>query len=239
MSTSPTAERIRELDWNEIAKSLDEVGYALTPPLLTAQECRELTGLFQQENLFRKTVNMQRVGFGAGLYKYFDRPLPGMVGALREHFYPPLASIANTWAERLRGEAGYPGELDSFLESCRTQGQVKPTPLLFRYEPGDHNALHQDLYGEVAFPFQAVVVLSPGDAYTGGELVFTSQRPRAQSLVEVVDPGQGRMLIFPNRYKPTFGKRSGRYHRRNIRHGVSRLHTGERYSLGIIFHDAK
>lgn len=239
MSSIPIADRLRKLDWAVLAADLDTDGYAVTPPLLRAGECRQLIGLFDQDDCFRSTVDMRRVRFGSGVYRYFDRPLPELVEALREHCYPPLAEVANTWAERLGQEHRYPRRLDEFLALCHDYGQSRPTPILFRYQTGDHNALHQDLYGEIAFPFQIVIVVSPPDAYTGGEFVLTTQRPRAQSLVEVVNPKRGQMLIFPNRHKPALGKGSGRYHRTNIRHGVSRLRSGERYSLGIIFHDAR
>lgn len=236
---SPVSGRIRELDWKRLAASLDERGYALTPPVLRARECRELMDLFRQNHLFRSTVDMRQVRFGSGVYRYFDRPLPDVVQTLREEFYPPLAEIANEWAARLRQKRRYPENLEQFLVSCRRRGQTKPTAILFRYETDDHNALHQDLYGEVAFPFQVVTVLSRDDAYTGGELVLCTQRPRAQSLVEVIQPLRGQMLIFPNDVRPALSRGSGRYCRMNVRHGVSRLRSGERYSLGIIFHDAR
>lgn len=239
MSGTAIAERIRGLDWDTIAADIDTNGHALTRPLLDPAECRELIGLFADDERFRSTVNMRQVCFGSGVYRYFDRPLPAPVAVLREHFYPPLAEIANDWAARLRQPSGYPDRLDEFLEICHDHGQTSPTPILFHYETGDHNALHQDLYGDLACPFQIVTVLSPPDTYTGGEFVLCTQRPRAQTLVEVVTPGQGQILIFPNRYKPVLGKQKGRYYRTTIRHGVSRLHRGERYSLGIIFHDAR
>lgn len=239
MSGTAIGDRVRGLDWHRIAASLDTDGYALTPPFLGPDECAGLIGLFPHEERFRSTVDMRRVRFGSGVYRYFDRPLPAPVAALREHFYPPLARVANDWGARLRQAAGYPDQLDQFLETCHDHGQTRPTAILFRYETGDHNALHQDLYGDVSFPFQIVTVLSPPDAYTGGEFVLCTQRPRAQTLVEVVTPERGQMLIFPNRHKPVLGKQKGRYYRTTIRHGVSRLHSGERYSLGIIFHDAR
>lgn len=239
MNTSSIVARIHGLDWDSIAASLDQYGYALTRPLLRTPECREVIDLFDDDQRFRSTVNMRQVRFGSGIYRYFDHPLPDVVAALREHFYPPLAGIANDWAARLRQDSGYPTQLEAFLKTCRDHGQTKPTPILFRYETGDHNALHQDLYGDIAFPFQVVTVLSQPEAYSGGELVLVTQRPRAQSLVEVVTPTRGQMLIFPNRYRPVLGKQRGRHYRATIRHGVSRLRSGERYSLGIIFHDAR
>lgn len=239
MSRVAISERIRGLDWDAIANDLDTAGYALTPSLLYADECRDLINLFANDTHFRSTVDMRQVRFGSGVYRYFDRPLPDLVAALREHFYPALAAIANDWAGRLRQVSAYPEHLDQFLTTCHDHGQTKPTAILFRYGKGDHNALHQDLYGDIAFPLQVVTVLSAPDAYTGGEFVLCTQRPRAQTLVEVVAPEQGQMLIFPNRYKPVLGTQRGRYYRTTIRHGVSRLHSGERYSLGIIFHDAR
>lgn len=239
MSDKSLADRIRALDWSHITAALDTDGYAVTPSLLCAGECRQLIGLFEQNECFRSTVDMRRVRFGSGVYRYFDRPLPEFVGTLRACFYPPLAELANEWAARLNQDDRYPEHLDAFLASCHDHGQIRPTPILFRYETGDHNALHQDLYGEIAFPFQIVTVLSSASAYTGGEFVLTTQRPRAQSLVQVINPERGQMLVFPNQHKPVLSKRTGRYYRTNIRHGVSRLHSGERYSLGIIFHDAQ
>lgn len=239
MNEMSLAGRIRQLSWDELAVCLDTHGYALTEPVLQPAECRQLVALFDQDETFRSTVDMRRVRFGSGVYRYFAYPLPALVATLRETCYPPLAAVANAWAERLGKADNYPDELSDFLAACHTQEQTRPTPILFRYECGDHNALHQDLYGEVAFPFQIVIVLSEPGAYTGGEFVLTTQRPRAQSLVEVIRPSQGQLLIFPNRYKPVLGKTSGRHHRTNIRHGVSRLHSGARYSLGIIFHDAR
>ncbi len=239
MSASILAERIAALDWDALGDQLDRDGYALTRSLLSGAECEALTGLFDRDECFRGTVDMARLRFGAGRYRYFDRPPPAPVAALREHLYPPLAGLANAWAERLRLPERYPERLDDFLARCHAAGQRRPTPILFRYRQGDHNALHQDLYGEVAFPFQAVTVLSPPDRYRGGEFVLCTQRPRAQSLVEVIQPGQGEMLIFPNRHRPAWNRASGRYYRTTVRHGVSRLHSGERYSLGIIFHDAR
>lgn len=231
-------ERLRRLDWSALVANLDADGYALTPLVLEADECDELIGLFSQDDCFRSTIDMRRLRFGSGVYRYFARPMPALVETLRRDCYPPLAGVANAWAERLGQAARYPETLDDFLGLCHGHGQTRPTPILFRYASGDHNALHQDLYGEVAFPLQIVIVLSPPDAYTGGEFVLTTQRPRAQSLVEVVNPARGQLLVFPNQHKPALG-RSGRYHRTNIRHGVSRLRSGERYSLGIIFHDAR
>lgn len=239
MSSVPIAERLRKLDWDALAGRLDSDGYALTKPLLSAAECRQLIALFDQDDCFHKTVDMRRVRFGSGVYRYFDYPLPEWVDALRNQCYAPLAQVANTWARQLRQPPDYPDNLVDFLTLCHDHGQTRPTPILFRYGQEDHNALHQDLYGEIAFPFQVVIVLSPPGAYTGGEFVLTTQRPRAQSLVDVINPERGQLLIFPNRYRPVFGKGKGRYYKTSIRHGVSRLHSGERYSLGLIFHDAQ
>jgi len=181
---------------------------------------------------------MARYRFGEGEYKYFSDPLPALVGALRREAYPRLACVANTWAELLRSDESYPGDLDGFLETCRKHGQLKPTPLVLYYKAGGYNCMHQDLYGEIAFPLQMTVVLSrEGRDFTGGELVLMEQRPRAQSRGSAITLQQGESVIFPNRYRPIPSARG--YYRANIRHGVSTITSGERYSLGIIFHDAK
>jgi hypothetical protein len=178
---------------------------------------------------------MRRHGFGSGQYKYFARPLPPVVDALRAALYPPLARIANRWAERL-GTSPFPDALDAFLARCHAAGQTKPTPLLLRYRAGDYNALHQDVYGELGFPLQVLSVLTPADAYEGGEVLLVMQRPRAQSVGEVISPAPGALVVFPNQVRPVRGTRGD--YRVNVRHGVSRLRAGERYTLGIIFHDA-
>jgi uncharacterized protein len=238
LSTTTIVKRVEDLDWSRISRDLDERGYAVTPRILSEDECEGLAGLFDEEDRFRNTVDMRRVRFGSGVYRYFDYPLPGTVEELREGFYPPLSKVANEWARRLRVEEEFPGTLQEFLERCREKGQTRPTPLILRYEEGDHNALHQDVYGEVGFPFQVLTVLSRREEdYTGGEFLLVTQRPRAQSIGEAINLDQGEMLIFPNKHRPVEGKRG--HYRVNVRHGVSPLRSGERYALGVIFHDSE
>jgi len=225
------------IDWQLTAASLDERGYATTPPLLTAAECRALAALYAREDAFRSRVIMQRHSFGRGEYKYFRYPLPSTVEALRQAIYPHLAPIADRWRERLREEGRFPPSLAGYLEQCHKAGQQRPTPLLLKYEAGDYNCLHQDLYGDLVFPLQLTVLLStPEDDFSGGEFLLVEQRPRAQSRGEVVPLRQGEAVIFPVHHRPVEGTR-GPY-RVTMRHGVSRLRSGERYTLGIIFHDA-
>ncbi len=236
--TRSITERVEALDWVRIEQDLDELGYVATPRLLQADECDELAGLFGEDERFRSTIDMRRYRFGSGVYRYFGYPLPEAVQELREGFYPPLARVANRWASMLRTGVSFPATLDEFLGLCHEKGQTRPTPLILHYETGDHNALHQDVYGEVGFPFQVLTVLSQREKdYTGGEFLLLTQRPRAQSIGEAIPLDQGQMLIFPNQQRPMEGKRG--YYRVNVRHGVSRLRSGERYSLGIIFHDAE
>jgi uncharacterized protein len=238
LSTTNIAQRVHELDWSRIYRDLDERGYALTPRILSEAECEELRSLFSEEDRFRNVIDMRQVRFGSGVYKYFDNPLPEAVEDLREAFYPPLSAVANDWAEKLGQREAYPGTLQEFLEICHEAGQVRPTPLILRYEEGDYNALHQDVYGEVGFPFQVLTVLSRrGEDYTGGESLLVTQRPRAQSVGEAITLEQGEVLVFPNKHRPVEGKRG--HYRVNVRHGVSPLRSGERYALGVIFHDAE
>ena len=230
-------ERVDELDWDGLGAQLDEQGHAVTTPLLTAEECEELAGLFDGGR-FRSTIDMARHRFGDGRYRYFDHPLPELIAALRTSFYPHLATVANRWSERLRGDTPtFPARHQELLERCRAAGQTRPTPLILRYGPGDWNALHQDLYGDVFFPFQVLTVLSHRDDYEGGEFVLLEQRPRAQSRAHVLTPAQGEFVIFPTRERPARG-RSG-YQRVGMRHGVSTVTAGERTALGVIFHDAR
>jgi len=231
------AERIESCDWSTLTAQLDERGYALTQPLLTAAECNELIRLYSERKAFRSRVVMQRHNFGRGEYQYFAEPLPSLVLELREHFYSPLAEIANRWTERLKSQR-FPATLKEFLESCRQKSQTLPTPLMLRYEAGDFNCMHQDLYGEIAFPLQVTCVLSRhGRDYTGGEFLLTEQRPRMQTRGEAVTIERGQFIVFANRWRPVAGTRGD--YRVNMRHGVSRLNSGERYSLGLIFHNAK
>jgi len=234
---SPLAARAAALPWNAIEHDLDEHGCAVVTALLTPSECRELASLYDEEAGFRSRVVMARHGFGSGEYRYFAYPLPAAVAALRASLYTPLARIANRWNERLGAAPRFPERHEQFLARCRAAGQARPTPLLLDYGPGDYNCLHQDLYGEQAFPLQATVLLSaPGEDFTGGELVLTEQRPRRQSRAEVVPLAQGDAVIFATARRPVAGAR-GTY-RVNMRHGVSRVRAGSRRTLGIIFHDA-
>jgi uncharacterized protein len=238
LSTTNIAQRVHELDWSRIYRDLDERGYALTPRILSEAECEELRSLFSEEDRFRNVIDMRQVRFGSGVYKYFDNPLPEAVEDLREAFYPPLSAVANDWAEKLGQREAYPGTLQEFLEICHEAGQVRPTPLILRYEDGDYNALHQDVYGEVGFPFQVLTVLSRRrEDYTGGQFLLVTQRPRAQSVGEAITLEEGEVLIFPNKHRPVEGKRG--HYQVNVRHGVSPLRSGERYALGVIFHDAE
>ena len=230
------ADRIDALDWDALEARLDTVGHAVTDPVLDAGECADLAALFDDGDRFRSTIDMARHRFGDGRYRYFDHPLPDPVQQLRTGFYPHLAPIANAWGERLRnGDATFPLSHDELLQRCAAAGQTRPTPLILRYGEGDWNALHQDLYGDVYFPFQVVTVLA--DDYDGGELILLEQRPRAQSRAHVVRPPRGAFLIFPTRERPNRGANG--YHRIGMRHGVSTITRGSRTALGVIFHDAR
>ena len=230
-------ERVAALPWPDLQATLHAQGFAQSPTVLFPDECLELAELYETGR-FRSTIDMARHRFGAGTYKYFDHPLPDAIRQLRTAFYPPLARVANEWAELLAEDARYPDEHDQFLEQCHRAGQTRPTPLIFRYGPGDWNALHQDLYGDIAFPFQIVTVLNrPGHDFEGGEVVLVEQRPRAQSRAHVAQLRQGAFLIFTTRHRPARGTR-GPY-RAPMRHGVSTLTAGTRTTLGIIFHDAR
>jgi hypothetical protein len=230
--------RIEAIDWARIAADLDAQGCATTGPLLTAEQCAELARIYASDAPFRSRVVMARHGFGRGEYKYFSYPLPEPVAVLRAALYPPLAEIANRWNEAMAIDLRYPREHASYLARCREAGQTKPTPLLLQYGAGDYNCLHQDIYGEHVFPLQVTLLLSrPGKDFTGGEFVLTEQRPRMQSRAEVVPLAQGEAVIFPVHHRPMQGTRG--IYRVNMRHGVSRLHSGHRHTLGVIFHDAK
>jgi hypothetical protein len=230
--------RVDDLPWEAMHEQLDGRGFAVTPPLLDATECEELAGLFDGGR-FRSTVDMARHRFGDGRYRYFAHPLPDAIAELRGALYPRLAPIANAWSALLGGPGdAFPLEHEDLLARCREAGQERPTPLILRYGPGDWNALHQDLYGDVFFPLQAVTVLSEaGVDHDGGEFVLLEQRPRAQSRAHVVTPPRGAFVIFPTRERPNRGSRG--YHRIGLRHGVSTVTSGQRTALGIIFHDAR
>ena len=231
-------DRLAQLDWKAIEASLWQRGYVKTHPLLTADECDALVDLYGKDQLFRSRIDMKRFRFGEGEYQYFTYPLPPLVQSLRETIYPRLAVIANAWTKALGQPDMFPLSHDTLLAFCRRKGQTKPTPLLLRYGAGDYNCLHQDLYGTVAFPLQLTVFLSqPGRDFSGGEFLLVEQRPRAQSRGESLAPQQGEMVIFATRHRPVQGSRG--YYRVNMRHGVSTVRSGSRFTLGVIFHDAK
>jgi uncharacterized protein len=231
------AERVGRIDWERAGEELGAYGAAVLPKLLTPEECRGVADLYPQDERFRKHIVMARHGFGEGEYKYFAYPLPEPVGALRAALYPRLAPVANAWNERMGIAARYPEAHDAFLALCHAAGQRRPTPLLLQYGPGDYNCLHQDLYGELAFPLQVAVLLSePGEDFSGGEFVLTEQRPRMQSRAEVVPLTRGDAVAFAVHHRPVEGTRGA--YRVNLRHGVSRVRSGRRHTLGIIFHDA-
>ena len=231
-------DRLDQLDWKGIEASLWQRGYAQTEPILTAKDCDALVALYGKEQLFRSRIDMKRFRFGEGEYKYFTYPLPPVVQALRETIYPRLAAVANEWAKALGQAGSFPASHEQLLALCRRKGQSQPTPLLLRYGAGDYNCLHQDLYGTVAFPLQLTAFLSrPGRDFTGGEFLLVEQRPRAQSRGEVLAPAQGEIVIFATRHRPVAGSRG--HYRVNMRHGVSTVRSGSRFTLGVIFHDAK
>jgi hypothetical protein len=232
------ARRIADLDWGRIAAALDADGYARIPGLLEPAECGALAALYPRDELFRKLVSLEQHRFGRGEYKYFRRPLPPLVAHLRRQLYPPLARLANRWQQALSLEERFPATHAAFLRRCRAQGQSRPTPLLLHYEQDDYNCLHQDLYGAVAFPLQLTCLLSRRDAdFRGGEFLLLEQRPRMQSRGEAVALEQGEAILFPTRERPVRGARG--CYRAQLRHGVSRVLSGRRTTLGIIFHDAK
>jgi uncharacterized protein len=230
-------ECVTAVDWTAVAQRLDEQGWATVPALLTGAECRELAALYDEEGAFRRRVVMQRHAYGSGEYQYFRYPLPQRVEALRRAVYPHLAPVANRWRERLRQEERFPPTLEAYLALCHAAGQTRPTPLVLKYRAGDYNRLHQDLYGPLVFPLQLTVLLSdPQRDFAGGEFLLVEQRPRMQSKGEVVPLAQGEAVIFPVHHRPVAGARG--FHRATMRHGVSRVRAGRRFTLGIIFHDA-
>ena len=225
-----------KIDWDRAATELAERGFT-TLPVLDPPSCQRLASLYDEDKRFRSRVVMQRHNFGRGEYKYFAHPLPEPVARLRAELYPGLAAIANGWRETLGEADRFPPSLDAFLDQCHAAGQTRPTPLLLRYGPDDYNCLHQDLYGSLVFPLQLTVLLSaPGEDFTGGEFVLVEQRPRAQSRPSVVPLRQGEAVIFPVHHRPVQGTRGS--YRVTMRHGVSRVVSGARHTLGIIFHDA-
>jgi len=232
------AERVARLDWQKIAAHLDAHGYAVMESMLSADECQSLAAAYQEDEPFRSRVVMERHNFGRGEYKYFKYPLPEIVGNLRESLYSQLFEIANRWNAAMGIETRYPSEHAAFLDRCHRTGQNRPTALLLQYGEDDYNCLHQDLYGEHVFPMQTAFLLStPGEDFTGGEFLLVEQRPRMQSRPEVVPISRGDGVIFAVHHRPVRGVRG--YYRVNMRHGVSRLRSGHRYMLGVIFHDAK
>jgi hypothetical protein len=238
MST-PATIREQTIDWEGVCAGLDERGFALLPRVLVGKTCQDIVRYYNDDHRFRSRIEMSRYSFGRGEYKYFGYPLPAIVQQLRSSIYPHLAPLANRWADRLGSKLPrYPETLADFLEQCHRIGQNRSTPLLLKYGPGDFNCLHQDLYGDRVFPFQLTFFLSQrGSDFAGGEFVLAEQQPRRQSRVEVLTPDLGDAVIFSVHHRPVRGARG--YYRANLRHGVSTIHSGERYTLGIIFHDAK
>ncbi|TMJ82337.1 MAG: proline hydroxylase [Alphaproteobacteria bacterium] len=235
---SDIAGRIDAIDWTEASRDLDAHGCAVLKGLLSTEQCRALAALYPDDNQFRSRIVMGRHGFGRGEYKYFSYPLPELIAKLRPVLYGRLRDTANRWNEAMAIDIRYPETHEAFLKRCHAAGQTRPTPLLLQYEAGDYNCLHQDLYGEHVFPLQVAILLSePGRDFTGGEFVLTEQRPRMQSRPEVVPLGQGDAVAFAVHFRPVQGTR-GTY-RVNLRHGVSRVRSGHRHTLGVIFHDAK
>jgi uncharacterized protein len=228
---------IKVFDWERVSNDLDAQGCAIIENLVTSEECDALVRLYAMEDIFRSRVVMGHHGFGRGEYKYFRYPLPGIISGLRTSIYPRLVPVANRWNEAMGIDVRYPAKHPDFIKRCHAAGQLRPTPLLLQYTPGDYNCLHQDLYGEHVFPIQVTILLSePGRDFTGGEFVLTEQRPRMQSRPEVVPLRQGDAVAFAVHHRPVQGARG--VYRVNLRHGVSRLRSGHRHTAGIIFHDA-
>jgi hypothetical protein len=230
--------RVGRADWRGVAEALDDVGVALTAPVLTTAECRSLIDRYDDDGLFRSTVDMARHRFGQGQYRYFADPLPPVVADLRAAFWPRLLAVARTWAERRGQPKPWPDDFDEWIDLCHRSGQTRPTPLLLRYGPGDWNALHRDLYGDLVFPLQVVIGLDePGADYTGGEFVVVEQRPRAQSRATATTIPQGHGLVFTTRDRPLRTARG--WATAPMRHGVSVVRSGRRHTLGLVFHDAE
>jgi hypothetical protein len=237
VSAQNIAERVNALDWERVSRDLDSQGNALLEDLISSDECRTLTGLYKKNNIFRSRVVMEQHGYGRGEYKYFSYPLPDIIADLRMTIYPYLAPVANRWNGAMGIDVRYPIQHADFIARCHGAGQIRPTPLLLQYQAGDYNCLHQDLYGQHVFPLQVAILLSePETDFTGGEFVLTEQRPRMQSRPEVVPLRQGDAVIFAVQCRPVQGIRG--FYKVNLRHGVSRVRSGLRHTLGIIFHDA-
>jgi len=232
------AGRVADHDWDAIGAELNGYGCAVLPKLLTTGECRSIAALYPQEVHFRSHIHMARHGFGKGEYRYFKYPLPAPIGELRTALYARIVPYANAWNERMKIAVRYPAAHADYLKACHAAGQVRPTPLLLQYSAGDYNCLHQDLYGEHVFPLQVAILLcEPDQDFTGGEFVLTEQRPRMQSRASVIPLQRGDAVIFAVHHRPVRGVRGS--YRVNLRHGVSAVRNGNRYTLGIIFHDAK
>jgi hypothetical protein len=227
-----------EIDWDQASSSLTDRGFAELPQILSAEECKDLVALYPRQELFRSRIDMAQYRFGKGQYQYFCYPLPPLIEELRQRLYPRLATVANTWAGLFQDDKQFPNTLNTLLDRCHEAGQTRPTPLMLRYEAGDFNCLHQDIYGAVAFPFQVVFFLSqPQDDYSGGEFLLVENPPRAQAMGRALRPNQGDALIITTRHRPAAGKR-GTY-KVSVRHGVSPVTAGLRWTMGIIFHDAE
>lgn len=230
-------QKIAVFSWDQIAEDLNTKGYTIIPKFLSGNECDDIASLYNNVSIYRKTVVMERHRFGLGEYKYFTYPLPDIIATIRKNIYPYLSAISNLWMKALNIDTVFPGHLETLHEQCRNNNQVKPTVLLLKYGKGGFNTLHQDIYGDVYFPMQAVIMLNePEKDYTGGEFVLIEQTPRAQSKAIVLKPAKGDMLIFTTNFRPVKGSKG--YYRVNMKHGVSEVHNGNRMALGIIFHDA-
>ncbi len=236
-SSKVISEKISGIDWQRVTEEVNEKGYALVLQFLPNQYCEELIGEYDNSDLYRKTITMERHGFGLGEYKYFKYPLPDLIQTVRRAIYPKLTPIANTWMRVLNIKRQLPDQFDEFQRLCHDNNQTKPTVLILKYGKGGHNTLHQDLYGNIFFPFQLVLFLNePDDDYTGGEFVLTQHTPRAQSKAIVLRPSKGDMLILTTNFRPVKGSKG--YYRVQMKHGISEVHDGDRHTLGIIFHDA-
>lgn len=236
-SSKVISEKISGIDWQRVTEEVNEKGYALVLQFLPNQYCEELIGEYDNSDLYRKTITMERHGFGLGEYKYFKYPLPDLIQTVRREIYPKLTPVANTWMKVLNIKRQLPDQFDEFQRLCHDNNQTKPTVLILKYGKGGHNTLHQDLYGNIFFPFQLVLFLNgPADDYTGGEFVLTQHTPRAQSKAIVLRPSKGDMLILTTNFRPVKGSKG--YYRVQMKHGISEVHDGDRHTLGIIFHDA-
>lgn len=232
-----TAKAIENIDWEKAGTAMNEKGYVLIPDFLSIEDSQQLIRNYDDPVLYRKTITMERYRFGLGAYKYFQYPLPPLLQSIRERVYLHIAPIANNWMQALNISTRFPATLEALHALCREHNQVKPTVLILKYGEGGHNTLHQDLYGDIFFPIQLVLFLNePGEEYTGGEFVLTEQIPRAQSKAIVLQPKRGDLLLFTTNFRPVKGSKG--YYRVNMKHGVSEVHSGERHTLGIIFHDA-